>query len=132
MTTENFKNWLKLQIDVGDGIAVGSIDGNKTKFIGVYDGRPSGNRQIIAVGGLDSTTHSEKQVRILVHWTNSPVQAETKAREIYGLMQGDSRAIVDGVKVYSMDPGKGPISLGRDDKGICEYVIEITIIHERN
>lgn len=52
MTTENFKNWLKTQIDTGDGIAAGAIDGNKPRYIGVYDGRTSGSQRI-AIGGLD-------------------------------------------------------------------------------
>lgn len=132
MTTENFKNWLKSQIDVGDGIAVGAIDGNKSRFIGVYDSRGGSGSQRLAIGGKDCTVIGEKRIRILVHWTNSPVQAESKAMEIYNLLEGLSGVSMDGIKVYAVDPGNTPIPLGRDERGICEYVIEATLIHERS
>lgn len=42
MTAENLKNWLKEQMKLGDGqIAVGAIDGNQNRYIGVYDGKAS-------------------------------------------------------------------------------------------
>lgn len=131
MTTENFKDWLKTQIDVGDGIAVGTIDGNKPRFIGVYDGRLSG-RQLVSVGGVDNTTYAEKQIKILIHWTNSAVESESKAFEVYRLLEAKTGLLIGDVKVYSVDPGRAPIPVGRDGNGIYEYTIEVKILHERN
>ena len=46
MTTEQLKNWLKTKIDVGEGIRIGSIDGNASRFIGVYRKEVSGGARI--------------------------------------------------------------------------------------
>lgn len=51
MTAENLKNWLKEKLGLGDNqIAVGSIDGNKDQYIGVYDGKSTGSQRI-CIGG---------------------------------------------------------------------------------
>lgn len=46
------KDWLKTKTDVGDGIAVGAIKGEKLRYIGVYDGKNAA-RQRVCLGGWD-------------------------------------------------------------------------------
>lgn len=131
LTTENVKNWLKTKVDTGDGIAVGAIDGNKDRYIGVYD-RKTGGKQYICVGGQEQTKTGKKGVSVLVHWTTSPVTAEAKAREIYSLFYGLTDEDMDGVTVYLSDPGGSPIGAGRDERGICEYVIDVELTYRKD
>jgi len=130
LTLENIKNWLVTKIDVGDGISVGSIDGDKDRYIGVYNKAAEGNQRI-CIGGVDATVYQTKTISILAHWTLSAVQAEQKAYEIYNLFYGLSQQDMDGVKVYTCDPGAGPIPAGKDTRGVFEYSIDVTLQYER-
>ena len=131
MTPQNLYNWLLLQLpELQDKMAVGCIDGNQREYIGVYDGRPAGGQRI-CVGGAACTRYRTKRLRLLVHWTDSPVMAAAKARQLYDLLYGRSQMDMDGVRVVAVDPGADIIPVGRDAAGISEYVIEITVTYER-
>jgi len=132
LTLEQIKDWLKNQDpDLNNCIAVGSIDGNKDKFIGVYPLKPSGNTQRICIGGADQTRYQGRSVSILIHWTNKISTAEAKATAVYGLFYGLSGVVMGTTKVISADPGPAPIPVGKDSQGYCEYVIQIKFIYER-
>ena len=87
MTTEGLKDWLKQKIDVGQGIRVGSIDGNADQCVGVYPGKISG-KQNIALGGKAQTMVQYGATEILVHWSKSAVEAEKKAMDVWRLFWG--------------------------------------------
>lgn len=132
LTLEQVKDWLKSQdTDLNSCIAVGSIDGNKDKFVGVYSLKPSGSSQRICLGGVDQTHYQLRSVSILIHWTNKMSLAEAKASAIYGLFYGLSGVMMGTTRVISTDPGPEPIPVGKDSKGICEYVIHLKILYER-
>ena len=129
LTLEQIKDWLKSQdTDLKDCIAVGSIDGNKDKFVGVYPLKPSGSSQRICLGGVDQTRYGTAWASILIHWTNKMSTAEAKATAIYGLFYGLSDVMMGTAKVISADPGPAPIPVGKDAHGVCEYVIQIKFI----
>lgn len=131
MTTENVRNWLESTgIDYGESLCVGSVDANQDRCIVVYDGKSAGSQKI-CVGGKAATKYQDKQVSILIHWTDSPVAAEIKAREIYNLFYGLKSTVMDGVKAISADPGSQPEWAGREN-GRCEYVVRVKIKYERD
>ncbi len=131
MTAENLKNWLKEKLGLGDDqIAVGSIDGNKDQYIGVYDGKSTGSQRI-CIGGKKNTKYQEATFSLLVHWTTSPVTASAKAMEIYNLLYGVSGEIMDGMRTVKSDPGGRPEWAGRDTRRVCEYVIRLKLTYER-
>jgi hypothetical protein len=132
LTLEQVKDWLKSQdLSLNNCIAVGSIDGNKEKFVGVYALKPSGNTQRICVGGMDQTRYQERSMSILIHWTKSAVEAESKASAIYLLFYGLSHVSMGTTNVILADPGAEPIPVGKDSQGYCEYVIRIKFLYER-
>jgi hypothetical protein len=132
LTLGQVKDWLKSQdTDLNGCIAVGSIDGNKEKYVGVYSMKPSGSTQRICIGGADQTRYQSRGVSILIHWTNNPAAAEAKAIETYNRFYGLSDVTMGTTHVISVDPGPEPIPVGKDSKGICEYVIQLKILYER-
>lgn len=133
LTLEQVRDWLKSQdTDLNNCIAVGSIDGNKEKYVGVYPPKSSsGGSQRICMGGAPQTRYLQRGASILVHWTKNASQAEAKAQAIYNLFYGLSRAQMGGTVVISADPGREPISIGKDAHGVCEYVIQLQIFYER-
>lgn len=134
LTLEQIKDWLKSQDpDLNGCIAVGGIDGNKEKYVGVYALKPSGSgRQRICIGGAAQTQYQERGASILIHWTASAVQAENKAVELYNRFYGLAGVTMGTTRVISADPGAEPISVGKDIKGICEYVVQLKIKYEMN
>lgn len=130
MTLENLKNWLKTQTSTGDGIQLGGINGNKERYIGVYPGK-SPATQHVCLGGVEQTTTRELYATVLVHWTKSMVEAQAKADEVYSLFYARGACNMDGASVCMADPGGGPVPVGKDDHGICEFVINVKIIYKK-
>lgn len=126
MTLENLRNYLKEQTDVGDGIAMGSIDGNKERFLGVYPGKPP-DKQRVCLGGPEQTLTEELYATILIHCGKSMAAALGKARQVWQLFYAVGSCTMDGAAVYAVEPGGGPIPVGRDDRGIFEFVINLKI-----
>lgn len=129
MTLENLKNWIKAHTDVGDGIQLGGIDGNRGRFIGVYPSKNS-TPQRICLGGAAATLADELQAVLLVHWTKSLVQAEAKAKEIAALFYGLEETSMDGAWVYTAEASR-PIWAGKDSSGVCEFVINVKLTYKK-
>lgn len=126
MTLQNLLNYLKTATDVGEGIALGAIDGNAERYIGVYPGKPPAV-QHICLGGAEQTTTTELYATLLIHWGKSMASAMAKAREVWGLFYARGLCQMDGSTVYEVEPGGGPVPVGRDDRGVCEFVINLKI-----
>ena len=129
MTLEDFALWLGEQTDVGQGITVGIINGNLERTLGVYAAR--GGRQRVCLGGPENTILRTRRVSILVHWTKDMRAAEGKAWEMYNLLYARAGDRIGGFRVVLIDPGEGPVPLGRDSLGVCEFAIEAQISYER-
>lgn len=112
-----------------DDIYAGNIDANKGKSIGVYTSKNE-RPQRICIGGKSLTKTLEKHISILIHWTDEPAQAEMQARNILDKIS-DIREYSAGKFNVHFIMCKEPVSVGRDERGICEYVIEATIYFER-
>lgn len=111
-------------------VAAGAIDGNQEKYVGIYNASSQG-QQRICLGGLDCTRYAEKSITILIHWTNSATAAEEKAQALYMTLQNINGGQIDNIPIVSLNLGGGPIPVGRDVKGIYEYVINARILYER-
>lgn len=129
MTTEQLKNWIKAQDpSYEDCIRLGGVDGNRPKFLGVYPGTLSGG-QYIAIGGPACTTYDTMSARLLLRWGKSQPEAEKKARSLWGLFYGQTGVNMDWAEVSFVDPGAGPVPLGRGADGVYEYVINLIITY---
>ena len=129
MTLKEVREYLKTKIDCPNWYG-GKIDATKEQCIGIYN--IQGPAPNIALGGLANTSYSTKAISILVHWTNNSNIAEEKAQEVYNTLFCNSDAVIGGKRVIKFDMKTSePISVGCDDNGIFEYVIETIIYFER-
>ena len=126
MTLENLRNYLKEKTDVGEGIALGAIDGNSEKFLGVYPGKPP-DKQRVCLGGPEQTLTEELYATVLIHWGKSMAAAMDKAQQVWQLFYAAASCTMDGEAVFAVEPGGGPVPVGRDDRGIFEFVINLKI-----
>lgn len=114
-------------LEFGD-ITAGCIDAAKDRTIGVYQRGEFVPRECI---GTDSSFETAK-IRLLVRWGNNPTLAETKAAEIGGIIQA-LRDMPTTAHIIKFADVKAVRSIGKDEKGICEYVVDADIIYsERN
>ena len=112
-----------------ENVYAGNIDSNIDQSIGVYSGRKSGIHKV-CLGGEEQTKTKEKDISILIHWSENPSDTEINTFRILD--------VLTKVRNYEYDGGvlrfmllNDPISVGRDNRGICEYVIEGKIYYER-
>lgn len=129
MITEQVKNWIKAKIPEYTGcIRLGAVDANAERFLGVYPGNPTG-RTHIALGGADCTRYGTLYVRLLLRWGKSQVAAEKQAQALWELFYSLTNADMDGATVSFVDPGSGPVPMGRGGDGVFEYTINLTITY---
>ena len=107
-----------------DSVTAGCIDASLDKTVGVYQREPFVPRE--CVGG-DSSYQTAK-LRILVRWTDSPPEAEKKALEIAELFDG-FREIETKDHIIKFADLKAIRSIGKDEKGVCEYIVDADIIY---
>lgn len=129
MTTEQMKNWIKDHLpQFQDRIRLGTVDGNAEYFLGVFPGTPSGGLRI-ALGGADCTRYATMAVRLQLRWGKDQALAEKQARTLWGLFYGLSGVPMGRTTVAHIDPGSGPVPIGRDRAGVFEYIIDLTITY---
>lgn len=104
--------------------------GDKEQSVTIYNTKgPAPN---IALGGLANTSYSSKAISILVHWGKNSDKAEKKAQEVYDVFFGQDGVIGNKRVIQFKMSTSEPISVGTDDNGILEYVIDLVIYYERN
>lgn len=131
MTTEQLKNWIKIQdADFANRIQLGGVDGNAPYFLGVYPSNTT-SRQHVAIGGPACTNYETMGARLLLRWGKSQPVAEKKAKSLWGLFYARTSVDMDGAKVFIIDPGSGPVPIGKGSDGVFEYVINLNIIFKK-
>lgn len=111
-----------------EDITAGTIDGSLSETIGVYQRGEFVPRECI---GTDSS-YETARIRLLLHWGKNPTAAEAKAAELAGIMQS-LRDMPTSEHIIKFADVKAVRAIGKDEKGICEYVVDADIIYsERN
>lgn len=110
-------------LNVG-GCYVGPMPDKPVESIGIYNLRRSGV-PYMPVGGISNASYEEKGISLLVHWNESPSEAEQAAINLFNALMNERNATVNNrtvtcIKMLTPEP----ISVGTDENGIHEYVIE--------
>lgn len=111
-----------------DDITAGTIDSSLENTIGVYQRGEFVPRECIGT----ETSYETSKVRILLRWGKNPTTAEAKAAELGELVQAlrDADTTVHTIKFADV---KAVRAIGKDEKGVCEYVVDADFIYtERN
>ena len=110
-------------------IYAGDINANLERSIGVYNAKRGGIHKI-CIGGKACTKTLEKKISILIHWTDNPTLAEQEAERILDLLT-DIRQYEAGDFIVRFLKCDDPVPVGKDGRGIYEYVIEAIVYYER-
>lgn len=107
-----------------EDVTAGTIDTALTETIGVYQRGEFVPRECI---GTDSSYETAK-VRLLLRWGNNPAEAEQKASETGGIIQA-LRDMPTAEHIIKFTDLKSVRAIGKDEKGICEYIVDADIIY---
>lgn len=118
MTTKEFVTWLESQ-----GVAQvyeGYIPKDKDRVIGIY--KRSDVAQPEAYG---QSSYDILGLTILIHWTKGMDATETQANALYALLDRASFSTTSHTGWIQV--ARGPVDVGKDEKGICEWTIDISV-----
>lgn len=107
-----------------EDVTAGTIDTALTSTIGVYQRDGFAPRECI---GTESS-YETARIRLLVHWGNNPTTAEAKAAEL-GELVSSLRDMPTSSHIIRFAELKAIRAIGKDEKGICEYIVDADIIY---
>lgn len=123
---------VQLNVADRDHIYVGLMSRKKQHSIGVYHNKRSGGKKVTAIGGKMCSSYDIKRVSFLVHWDEREADTEIAAARVYEALEGARNVTVNGKKIlFAQMSDNEPISVGTDDDGIYEMVIDVDIYYER-
>lgn len=127
LNTAKVRDYLKTIIKNCDKWSIGFIDYNQEKTIALYANRRN----------LDNISRFKKlqsydilPITILLRWTKNYTKAETKANEIYELLNCSS-FFIDDYKCSIKCLYNGPMDLGADENNVYEFSIELNLLYRK-
>lgn len=130
MELADIRDWIKT-LRVGNHFYIGKIENKKERSVGIYQRQPSGSADI-ALGGLDCTKTTRKEISVLVHWDKYANETEEAAQTLYDRFLHVTDLSIAGKQVdYLQLDVPEPIDVGTDDNGVYERVIWLTLYYER-
>lgn len=128
MTLAGVRDWLKT-LNVAENYSIGRIDNSKDKSLGVYS-RRSVNGFVESIGRKSS--YNIKAISILLHWNKNAKETEAAAMDLWDKLTAVTDLTIEEHNVnYIYMNVSEPVSVGADDKGVYEYVIEIDLYYTR-
>jgi len=128
VTLSGIKDWLKT-LNVADNYSIGRIDNNKDKSLGVYS-RRSVYELVESIGRKSS--YDIKAISVLLHWTRNAMETENAVLNLWEKLKAATDITIGGHRVnYIYFNTSEPVSVGADDKGVYEYVIELDLYYTR-
>ncbi len=109
-----------------EDITAGTIDNSLSETISVYQRDEFVPRECV---GTESSYETSK-VRLLLRWSKNPTTAEAKAAELAELVQA-LRDMPTASHIIKFADVKAVRAIGKDEKGVCEYVVDADIIYTR-
>ena len=126
LKTVKFKDYLKTIIDCPVW-SIGAMDENQEKAIAIYANR----RQSDSLSKYkELQSYGILPITLLLRWTKNYNTAETKATDIYELLDCSS-FFIDDYKCNINCLYDGPIDLGSDENGIYKFSIELNLLYRK-
>lgn len=127
LKTVKVKDYLKTVIKDCDKWFIGKIDDNQEKAIAIY----SNKRQIDSISKFKNLqSYGILPITLLLRWTKNYNTAETKANEIYELLDCSS-FFIDDYRCNINCLYDGPIDLGSDENGVYKFSIELNLLYRK-
>ena len=127
LQTVKVKDYLKTIIKDCSKWYTGKMDENQEKAIAIYANR----RKLDGLSKFkDLQSYGILPITLLLRWTKNYNTAETKANDIYELLDCSS-FFIDDYKCNINCLYDGPIDLGSDENGIYKFSIELNLLYRK-
>jgi len=127
LKTVKVKDYLKSIIKDCDNWSIGKIDNNQEKAIAIYTNR----RQLDSLSKYKNLqSYGILPITFLLRWTKNYNTAETKANDIYELLDC-SFFFIDDYRCNINCLYDGPIDLGSDENGVYKFSIELNLLYRK-
>ena len=127
LKTVKVKDYLKTVIKDCNNWSIGKIDNNQEKIIAIYANR----RKLDSLSKFkDLQSYGILPITLLLRWTKNYNTAETKANDIYELLDCSS-FFIDDYRCNINCLYDGPIDLGSDENGIYKFSIELNLLYRK-
>lgn len=126
MTTYSVYEYMKEKFpDIESILKNGNIDNNAKKSIGIFLGSDTRSTGNLAIGGIDCTVVRMLPINIKIRWTDNQKECDEQATKMYNsLLLEKQNFMSNNIKIAYIELLDGsPVSLGRDNKNICESMI---------
>ncbi len=127
LKTVKVKDYLKTIITDCDKWYIGKMDENQEKAISLYSNR----RNLAKLSEFKNLqSYGILPITLLLRWTKNYNTAETKANDIYELLNCSS-FFIDDYKCNINCLYDGPIDLGSDENGVYKFSIELNLLYRK-
>ena len=127
LKTVKVKDYLKTIIKDCDKWYTGKMDENQEKAISLYSNR----RNLAKLSEFKNLqSYGILPITLLLRWTKNYNTAETKANDIYELLNCSS-FFIDDYKCNINCLYDGPIDLGSDENGVYKFSIELNLLYRK-
>ena len=127
LKTIKVKDYLKTIIKDCEKWYIGKMDENQEKAIAIYSNR----RQLDSLSKYkELQSYGILPITLLLRWTKNYNTAETKADEIYELLDCSS-FFIDDYRCNINCLYDGPIDLGSDENGVYKFSIELNLLYRK-
>lgn len=129
MMLSDVQNYVK-SLKLADQVYMGSLPDKQEKSIGVYNSKHQQEYKT-ALGGPQLASYGKKYVTLLIHWNESPRESEKAAMAVFEAIETARNVTINEELIKFIQPLYEPQDIGKDDAGICEWVIEMAVIYEK-
>ena len=127
LKTVKVKDYLKTIIKDCDKWYIGKMDENQEKAISLYSNR----RNLAKISNFKNLqSYGIIPITLLLRWTKNYNTAETKANDIYELLDCSS-FFIDDYRCNINCLYDGPIDLGSDENGVYKFSIEFNLLYRK-
>lgn len=129
MMLSDVRDYMK-SLKLADQVYMGSLPDKQEKSIGVYNSKHQQEYKT-ALGGPQLASYGKKYVTLLIHWNESPRESEKAAMAVFEAIETARNVTINEELIKFIQPLYEPQDIGKDDAGICEWVIEMAVIYEK-
>lgn len=127
LKTVKVKDYLKTIISDCEKWYIGKMDENQEKAIAIYANR----RNLAKLSDFKNLqSYGILPITLLLRWTKNYNIAETKANDIYELLDCSS-FFIDDYRCNINCLYDGPIDLGSDENGVYKFSIELNLLYRK-
>lgn len=129
ITLKEIKDYFKGNFEWDGSISIGKLNRDNEKSLCFYQSSRR-KRKINTAGGKQNKSYYLKAMTITLRYTKNQNTAEEKAIDIYNFLD-ESNFIFEEKRYFIQMIYNEPISVGTDQSGVYEYVIEFDCYREK-